>query len=130
MSNLNSPILPHICWGRMNDHTICVRLDNADPEKKYRVIFDGEHPSDPDDEGLFWFFDAQPMRRYRIGCEVMSGDGVWEECCPDIVLNFVPPLLKPTEESIVHLSGGERASPVQPHYIGTAAYLLRDDSDG
>lgn len=114
----------------MNDHTICVRLDNADPGKKYRVVFDGEHRTDPDEDGLFWFFDAQPMRRYRIGCEVMSDTGEWQEGCPDITLNFVPPPFKSADEPIVHRGGGEKPYSILSRHMETRIRPLRGNING
>lgn len=89
----------------MDEHTICVRLDHTDPEKKYRVIFDGEYTATPDVDNLFWFKNAQPVRRYIICCEEEVEPGVWDECCPAITVNFVPPVKE--ENDLPHIVGGK-----------------------
>lgn len=99
-------VLPQICWGKMDEHTVCVRLDNAQPGTAYRVVFNGTYTAEPDENGLFWFRDAVPGSRYEIDCEAEVSPGVWESCCDTVKLNFVPP--PPAEDGqIIHIGGGE-----------------------
>lgn len=117
---VRNAVLPQICWGKMDGHTVCIRLDNAEPDKTYRIIFNGTYTAAPDENGLFWFRDAVPGSRYEIDCEAEGSPGAWTPCCNTVKLNFVPP--PKGGHGTAGLTGGERSI---PHGVISSATIKR-----
>lgn len=79
----------HICWSKMDDSTICVRLDNHQEGAAYRVSLEGFSWANPAEDSLFYFFGVTAGKRYKIFCERLDGTD-WVEACPPVTLNFIP----------------------------------------
>lgn len=84
-------VIPHICWNKMEEDTIIIRLDAAEEGVEYRAALDGHPWTGPSEDGLYRFKGAEAGKRYVISCERL-GEGGWEEACSPVTLNFVPPV--------------------------------------
>lgn len=105
-------VYPLICWDKMGEGEIVIRLDETEPASTYRVRL-GDGPwGEPNDEGLFIFSGVAPGQLYDITCEVMNEDGVWEEACPVVTMNYIGPVKVPSPfgPRYLHRSGGKPAN--------------------
>lgn len=84
-------VIPHICWSKMEEDTIIIRLDAAEEGAKYRVALDGHPWTGPLEDGLYRFTGAEAGKRYVVSCERLGENG-WADACPPVTLNFVPPV--------------------------------------
>lgn len=84
-------VMPHICWSRMDESTICIRLDATEEGVEHRVALDGYAWTGPSEDGLYRFSGAEAGKRYVVSCERLGENG-WVNACPPVTLNFVPPV--------------------------------------
>lgn len=118
---LQNSVVPHVCWGQMDDHTVCIRLDGAQEGKNYRVIFDCARRITPEVDGLFRFSEAVPGQRYSIAAEEETSPSVWEPCVQPVTLNFIPSPPEPPGP-VQHTCGG---MPVRPSENMNRAILTK-----